>query len=96
MGWADRELFCGARIKEWIAQPFVKVELCAGCLQAGEINLVDGDDGRQFVGLCNHQKAVQHAQMRLRVLDGKDDQDLVGIGDDHIFGRAASFPEIDG
>ncbi len=85
----DAPPFLGAAVDDRVADLLVEAEDRPGLLQAGQVHLVDADDGWQLVGLRDDQEAIQHAQMGLGLGHGEDHQHLVRVGQDHVLGRAA-------
>ena len=82
----DLEALSCAYIEEGIAQFFIEEEtLVERSPGLPDRLLLDDDQGGQFIGFGDHEKAVEHAQVWLGIADGEDDQYLVRVGHDHVF-----------
>ena len=84
----------GAGEEERVSGLLVQLEHLSGSSFTAEVDLVDDDEDVEFGGLGGDQEAVEHAQVGVGIGDGKDDHDLVRVGQDHILeGMAAAGPD---
>jgi hypothetical protein len=65
-----------------VGEQFTGPRLAVGLI---EIELGNADDRGQLLKFGENQKTIQHATMGLRVVRRENEQNLVGVGDDHLF-----------
>ena len=74
----------GGGVDQGVAQIGVDAEDLTGQFFAHQVDFVGNDGGGDALFLGDDQKAVEHAQARLGIGAGKDQHDLVNVGEQDL------------